>query len=546
MSRSGFKTDIGQNLRRIHHLAHFTQRNHLTLEQSFQHFQQMNQSIARPITLSLSTNQIIGQSKIIGQSISQPSLDRAVNGSSSNLSIGIIGAGFAGLACSDELRKHGIQAPIFEAIDRIGGRCWSMGGEFGDSNRFPGQIVERGGELIDSQHHTLINYAREFGLELEDLCNEPGDSSFYFKGTHYSEAEIVEDYLDLLKSMQHDISTVSPEPTARCHTEFDQALDRINLAEYLDKHQAGDLARAYINASYQGEFGFSIEDQTCLHFLLMNLDPSLENPLEIFSDERYHIRGGNEQLIRHLTQRLTAPIHLNHRLVAIHKTSAGAIALTFDVDGKTVVNTFDAVVLTVPFPALRAVEIHENLALPDWKRNAIAQLDNGNQAKMMISFNGRPWQDHNSTGLSHSDLPHHQVTWEANPSNATKQQSTIVNLTSGNLGMSLRPDKFQVQAQEFLQDFDRIYPGANQQARRDSFGQILGHIEQWDTNPFAQGAYLCYRPGQFTQFTGLEGVAVDNLFFAGEHTHSFYKWQGFLEGAARSGIEVARRILSID
>ena len=122
MSRSGFKTDLGRNLRRVHHLAHFAQRNHLTLEQSFQ---QINNSIDRP---SLST----GQSA--GQLINQPHPDRTTTVSS--LSIGIVGGGFAGLACSDELRKHGIQAPIFEAIDRIGGRCWSMGGEFGEADRF--------------------------------------------------------------------------------------------------------------------------------------------------------------------------------------------------------------------------------------------------------------------------------------------------------------------------------------------------------------------------------------------------------------------------
>jgi monoamine oxidase len=31
--------------------------------------------------------------------------------------------------------------------------------------------------------------------------------------------------------------------------------------------------------------------------------------------------------------------------------------------------------------------------------------------------------------------------------------------------------------------------------------------------------------------------------FAGEHTNSFYEWQGFMEGAALSGIDVAERIL---
>jgi len=160
-----------------------------------------------------------------------------------------------------------------------------------------------------------------------------------------------------------------------------------------------------------------------------------------------------------------------------------------------------------------------------------------------LSFTGRPWADSGSNGVSHSDLPHHQVTWETNPTGATPSQGAIVHLASGSLGASLHPDRFQVQTQDFLQDFDRIYPGAKSQVRRARSGEILGHIEQWNDRPLIQGAYLCYRPGQLTAFTGLEGTPIRNLFFAGEHTNSFYEWQGFLEGAALSGIEAAHQIL---
>jgi monoamine oxidase len=36
---------------------------------------------------------------------------------------------------------------------------------------------------------------------------------------------------------------------------------------------------------------------------------------------------------------------------------------------------------------------------------------------------------------------------------------------------------------------------------------------------------------------------VGNLFFAGEHTSSFYENQGFLEGAAESGLRAAAELL---
>ena len=95
----------------------------------------------------------------------------------------------------------------------------------------------------------------------------------------------------------------------------------------------------------------------------------------------------------------------------------------------------------------------------------------------------------------------------------------------------------------FLGDLERIYPGAVALASRDRTGKILAHLEHWPSNPLAQGSYACYRPGQFTAIAGNEGKPINNLFFAGEHTNSFYEWQGYMEGAVLSGIQSANDIL---
>ena len=39
-----------------------------------------------------------------------------------------------------------------------------------------------------------------------------------------------------------------------------------------------------------------------------------------------------------------------------------------------------------------------------------------------------------------------------------------------------------------------------------------------------------------------EAKPVGNLYFAGEHTSSFYEWQGFMEGAALSGVRAAGEV----
>jgi monoamine oxidase len=87
----------------------------------------------------------------------------------SSLDVGIVGAGLAGLSCGHELKKSGVNAALYEASSRPGGRCYSL------RSVFPGQVAERGGELIDNLHKAMIAYAREFGLTLEDVGKQPGE-----------------------------------------------------------------------------------------------------------------------------------------------------------------------------------------------------------------------------------------------------------------------------------------------------------------------------------------------------------------------------------
>jgi monoamine oxidase len=87
-------------------------------------------------------------------------------------SVGIVGAGLAGLACADALASRGIAATVYEAANRVGGRCYSLRGFF------PGQVAELGGELIDNPHKTMLGYARRFGLAVEDVVKKSGDVTF--------------------------------------------------------------------------------------------------------------------------------------------------------------------------------------------------------------------------------------------------------------------------------------------------------------------------------------------------------------------------------
>ncbi len=68
--------------------------------------------------------------------------------------IAVVGAGLAGLTAARELRKAGLKPDVYEGSTRIGGRCYSARGIFGD-----GQVAEHGGEFIDTGHKEIRRLA---------------------------------------------------------------------------------------------------------------------------------------------------------------------------------------------------------------------------------------------------------------------------------------------------------------------------------------------------------------------------------------------------
>jgi len=457
--------------------------------------------------------------------------------------VAIVGAGLAGLACGVELQRHGVVATIYEASERAGGRCFSLGGAFPGPVEFPGQVVERGGEFIDTGHKTMIRYAQQLGLSLEDVTKSHADVFYHFFGKPHSESEVVDELRALVDAMRDDLRTVG-NPTADSFTPADAVLDFTSLQEYLETRGAGGLIKAVVDVAYTIEYGLEIDKQSCLNFLLfIHADRrSKFLPFGVFSDERYHVVGGNQQIPAGLAAALGGQIRYGTRLLRVARTGAGRIELTLEAGASTVSAAYDAVVLTIPFSVLRDVDL-DALNLPSAKVSALQNLTYGTNAKMMLGFNGPFWLGLGGNGQAFSDLPNHQNTWETNPSRATSAHAVLTDYSGGDRGNALDPSDPQAEAKLFLGDLERVYPGALAAATRGPEGQLLVHLEHWPSNPLTKGAYTCNQPGYFTTIADNEQKPVGNLFFAGEHTSSFYEFQGFMEGGVTSGLRAAGEVL---
>ena len=454
-------------------------------------------------------------------------------------SVAIVGAGLAGLACADTLAARGIAATIFEGSTRVGGRCFSLSG------LFPGQVAERGGEFIDTTHGAMRRYANALDLPLEDVGKSPGEVFYFVNGQRHDEREVVEAFRAFAPAMRGDLRRLG-RPTASSFTDGDRQLDFTSLAEYLDTRGAGPLLRAVIDVAYTTEYGREIGEQSCLNFLLfIHADRrSKFHPFGVFSDERFHVVEGNQGIADGLADRIPGEIHLAHVLVGVGRQPDGRVRLAFDTGGQIVESDWDAVVLAIPFSTLREVTLDASLALPAPKRHAIDQLVYGTNSKMMIGFDGRPWLAlHGSSGDSFSDLPNHQNTWETNATRATAMSAILTDYSGGARGASLDPGHLPDEAALFLADLEKIYPGAGAFVPHDGHGApVRAHLENWRLNPLFRGSYTCNHPGYFTTIAGNEAPPVGNLFFAGEHTSSFYEQQGFMEGAVLSGQRAAGEV----
>lgn len=455
--------------------------------------------------------------------------------------VAVVGAGLAGLSCAFELARNGVSANVYEANTRVGGRCWSLRGFF------PGQVAERGAEFIGASHHTMLGYARMLDLQTEEFSRYPGKPYYHFQGRVYTEAEVVEEFRAFNACIRADLFALS-YPTADRHTESDSTFDFMSVDDYLLMYGASGLLRSVVAAAYAAEFGAGLDELSAISFLRFVYGDrrSKFGPYAAHNNDHFHITDGNDRIATGLAERLPTPVQFGHRLIAAHKLAGGRVRLTFDVGGRSLQTDHDAVVLALPFSVLRDVHLDASLELPAWKQLAINSATMGDNSKLMVGFRQPFWYtQHESNGTGYSDRAFLQNTWETNPINGTETRAVLTHHAGGALARALLPGNVQSDARAFLGDLELALPGASDAAQRDAKGNVLAFTENWSLNPYSKGSYSNTRPGYFTTIAHNEGKPVGNVLFAGEHTSSFYEWQGFMEGAALSGLRAANEACNL-
>ncbi len=465
--------------------------------------------------------------------------------------IAIVGGGIAGLACALALQDKGVASDVYESSSRLGGRMHSDWTEFGHAFWDNGQQAELCGELIDSDHKTILQLAQRFGLATVDLlAAQPNgtEDTYYVLGAQYPKSQADKDFQPVHNTLQGQVQATGYPTLYNSFTEAGKFFDNMTVYDWIENYVPGGHKApfgALLDNAYNEEYGADTTGQAALNLMYLLGFQAKPGNFSIYgkSDERYHIVGGNTQLPLAIAATLPS-IHTGFRLMSIKTNADGTITLTFDTGGghsTTVVA--DHVVLSMSFSVLRTLD-YKKAGFDQLKQTAITKLGSGRNTKLQLQFATRIWNAQGSDGTVYTDQGFNSG-WDV-----TRGQSgstgIFVDYSGGSVAGSLSQanpyttnatnPQVTTFAKQFLAQIEPIFPGITKQWN----GKAI--LSTPFTDPNLLLSYSYWKPGQYTGFSGYEKVRQGNIHFAGEHCSTDF--QGYMEGGAAEGVRAASEILA--
>ncbi|WP_213979630.1 NAD(P)/FAD-dependent oxidoreductase [Sphingomonas sp. dw_22] len=439
--------------------------------------------------------------------------------------VAIVGGGMAGLSALHHLREAGVDAHLYEARGRSGGRMFTH-------RPAQGTPFEAGGQLVNTDHADMHALAGRFGIELIDRKAEP-HRTLILAGSHVvAEDSLAEALRPIAAQIARDADRIDRSPRIAAE------LDRLSIRGYLQRH-AALMPDAWVldllEATSRTEYGVE-PDKASAITLIWNLPTVDGQRIEVLgeSDERFAIRGGSSALVEAMAEAQRGRISTGKRLLGI-RSAREDLTLSF-LDGST--TEAETVILAVPAPITRQIDFA--VPLPSAWRAYIAAMELGRNEKVQARATEAVWKAPMGTGgelwQSAADAGY-ALGWDG----SVHLTDTVDPVWTWFLGGNEvdADDSPEALAQHFAASAESALPGIGAATRTGPFRRTA-----WHRDPLTLGAYSTFAPGQLTRFGHLmwledEGhgatqvAGTGSILFAGEHLSD--AWPGYMNGAAQTG-----------
>jgi len=325
------------------------------------------------------------------------------------------------------------------------------------------------------------------------------------------------------------------------------------VIEKYDKYSVRGYLKAETNLSEGAiemiEVMLNLESRSNLGFIQQIVETTDHNPNDVY----YGITGGMyllpERFYEHL-KKLGVKVYFNHMLTAIDRSKKHKATLSFEgskpqaIDGMVGVGvaakplthkkvTADEVILTIPFPALRTIQVTP--AFSQLKRKTIRELNYNGATKIFLQFSERFWETEHGIygGQVITDLPSRFIYFPSTDFNGKNGGIVISSYTWANEASGWDALTDEMRVEYTLNDVAKIFG----EHIRKYF--VLGTSQSWQNDIYSTGEAAMLAPYQFMELEGYVQMPEDNIHFAGDATSFKIAW---IEGAIESGIRTALEI----
>jgi monoamine oxidase len=450
----------------------------------------------------------------------------------------VVGAGLAGLTAAREIVKAGRSALVLEARDRVGGRVLNHSLANGD-------FAELGGMFTGPTQDRIQALARDVSVGTFPTYNT-GNNVFYANGrreefpndtpfgTAPPDPVVAPDIaasVAQLDQMSQSVPVDSPWTSTSA-----EEWDRQTLDTWLREHTSGSSEfMAVVSAATEAIFGCEARDLSLLYTLFYIAASGNEQNAGTF--ERNFNTADGAQESRFVGGAQTIALRVASALGSRVALNAPVRRITQTADGVTVVS--DAFTATgkraiVAIPPTLAGRIAYDPALPPLRDQLTQRMPQGTLMKFDAIYDRPFWRDKGLTGQAVSENGPVKVTFDTSPQDGSP--GIMMGFIGGHEARVWEQRSADERRAAVLQNF-ASYFGDEALHPRDV-------VEfNWSTEVWNRGCPVAVLgPGTLVDFGTALRAPVGRIHWAGTETSTY--WNGYMDGAVRSGERAAKEALA--
>jgi monoamine oxidase len=450
----------------------------------------------------------------------------------------VVGAGLAGLTAARDLVAGGASVLVLEARDRVGGRVLN--------HPIPkGNVAEAGGEFIGPTQDRIAALADAVGVRTfaeydtgKDVYRNGPISLRYSDtgplGTAPPDPLLLADIIKLSQQIDELSTGVPPAApwTATHAARYDgQTLETWVRANAVNKNGILALLAPFTEALVGAE-PRDLSMLFVLGYVAAAGNASTPGTFERLMDVRGGAQqtrfvGGSQLIPNRVAAALGGRVRLNTPVRRIAQTASG---VTVRASGLTA--TARRVVVAVPTPLAGRIE-YEPL-LPPERDQLTQRTAMGELMKVEAVYPTPFWR---AAGLTGQFLTvGGPVGYSFDNSPADSSVGVLAGFVGGDQYRAWGPKSRAERRAGVLAQYVRLF-GDDRFASPIDYFDLAWPVERWSRG----GPTPIFGPGVLTEFGPSLTAPVGRIHWAGTETSDY--WQGYMDGAVRSGERVAREVL---